>query len=29
MFHREIFGPVLPVVPIDSIEEGIRYVNGQ
>jgi len=25
----EIFGPILPIVPFDSLEEGVEYVNSQ
>ena len=27
--HREIFGPVLPVVPVDSIDDAIKFVNAR
>lgn len=29
VFIREIFGPVLPIMPVSSIEEGLAYVNAQ
>ena len=29
MIIREIFGPVLPLVPVDSLDDGIAYVNSQ
>ena len=29
MTVREIFGPVLPLVPVDSLDEAIAYVNSQ
>lgn len=27
VMQEEIFGPILPIVPYDSIEEAIRYIN--
>ncbi|KAK7467379.1 Hexadecenal dehydrogenase [Stygiomarasmius scandens] len=27
LMSEEIFGPLLPIMPVDSIEEGIAYVN--
>jgi acyl-CoA reductase-like NAD-dependent aldehyde dehydrogenase len=27
--RREIFGPVLPIVPVENLEEAIIYVNAQ
>ncbi|CAK5277533.1 unnamed protein product [Mycena citricolor] len=27
LMSEELFGPLLPIVPIDSVEEGIAYVN--
>jgi len=26
---REIFGPVLPIVPVESVDEGITFVNAK
>lgn len=26
---REIFGPVLPILPVESLDEAIAYVNAQ
>jgi acyl-CoA reductase-like NAD-dependent aldehyde dehydrogenase len=28
-YYREIFGPILPIVPVDSLDEAIAYVNAQ
>ena len=25
----EIFGPILPILPVDDIDEAIRFVNGR
>ncbi|KAJ3520523.1 hypothetical protein NMY22_g12720 [Coprinellus aureogranulatus] len=27
LMQEEIFGPILPIVPVDSVEEALRYVN--
>lgn len=27
LMSEEIFGPVLPVIPVESVDEGIKYVN--
>ena len=27
IIHREIFGPVLPVVTVDDLDEAIAYAN--
>jgi coniferyl-aldehyde dehydrogenase len=29
LLHEEIFGPVLPVVPYDSVEQAIDYINAR
>lgn len=29
MVDREIFGPILPIMPVNSIDEGLAYVNAQ
>ncbi len=29
VMQEEIFGPVLPVLPVDSLDEAIRFVNGR
>jgi coniferyl-aldehyde dehydrogenase len=29
VMHEEIFGPILPVVPYDSLDEAIAYVNAR
>jgi aldehyde dehydrogenase (NAD+) len=29
LFEREIFGPVLPIVPVEDLDEAIAYVNAQ
>ena len=29
MDGREIFGPVLAIVPVDSVDEAIEYVNSR
>jgi acyl-CoA reductase-like NAD-dependent aldehyde dehydrogenase len=28
-FLREIFGPVLPIMPVEDVDEAIAYVNAQ
>lgn len=25
--NREIFGPILPIVPVENIDEAIRFIN--
>ncbi|MBS0526967.1 MAG: aldehyde dehydrogenase family protein [Proteobacteria bacterium] len=27
ILHEEVFGPILPVLPVDSVEQAIRHVN--
>ena len=27
LFYREIFGPLLPIVPVDDIDAAIKFVN--
>ena len=29
LMHEEIFGPVLPVVPYDSVDQAINYINAR
>ena len=29
LMHEEIFGPVLPVVPYDSVDQAIEYINAR
>jgi aldehyde dehydrogenase (NAD+) len=29
VMHDEIFGPILPVVPVSDVDEAIRFVNGR
>lgn len=29
VLHREIFGPILPIVPVENLDEAIAYVNAQ
>ena len=29
IFFRELFGPVLPIVPVANTETAINYVNSQ
>ena len=29
IMHEEIFGPLLPVVPYDSIDDAIEYINAR
>jgi acyl-CoA reductase-like NAD-dependent aldehyde dehydrogenase len=26
---REIFGPILPIIPIDDVDEAIKFVNSR
>jgi acyl-CoA reductase-like NAD-dependent aldehyde dehydrogenase len=26
-YFREIFGPLLPVVPVENVDEAIKFVN--
>ena len=27
--YRELFGPILPIVPVENVDEAIKYVNDQ
>jgi acyl-CoA reductase-like NAD-dependent aldehyde dehydrogenase len=29
LHNREIFGPVLPIVPVDNVEEALKIVGQQ
>ena len=29
LMQQEIFGPILPIIPIDNIDEGIKIVNSK
>lgn len=28
-FDREIFGPVLPIIPVDNVDEAIAFINAR
>lgn len=27
--HRELFGPILPIIPIDNLDEALAFINAR